>query len=253
MCMIVRTIREGDGPTYVLLPGYMFDAWSLEKLASKLSNSRVIIVEHTTDDAIVNLSLWANELSHRLSSIDADKFYLVGYSMGGWLAQYYAQSHSDSVEGLILCGTCWANDFSQFSVTNWIDFLDYLYSLERHTFVKISLWNSLSCVSKSDQAYMSEVQSLMNSNFPKYQDCLYQIKLMGLLVNQDLILSFDKKILVLYSNHDLVIPASLSRNLVKHYPSAYTYSLDGGHLFVHENATECSRIIKGWVGDVCCT
>ena len=248
--MIVRRIRDEDGPTYVLLPGYMFDTWSLDKLASKLSNSSVIIVEHTTNNTAVCLSLWAEELNHLLSSLGVEKYYLIGYSMGGWLAQYYAQAYPDNIEGLILCGTCWANDFSKFSATNWIDFLDYLYSLERHTFVKVSLWNSLSCVSKNDQAYLSEVQSLINSNFPRYHDCLYQIKLMTLLVNRGLKSSFDEKTLVLYSHHDRVIPAPLSRNLVKHYSVVDTYSLDGGHLFVHEHAAECSRIIEGWVGAV---
>jgi pimeloyl-ACP methyl ester carboxylesterase len=110
---LVREI-EGppDAPTVVLLHGLGATAglnWfaSFQPLRTRY---RVIAIDHRGHGRGIRtprfrLADCADDVAALADALDVDRFFAVGYSMGGPIAQLTWQRHQDRVDGLVLCAT----------------------------------------------------------------------------------------------------------------------------------------------------
>ncbi len=104
----------GDGPAVLLLHGWMFSAdlnfWR-NYGALQQAGYRVLAVDHRghgrglrTHDRF-SLTECAEDAAALLRQIEAAPALVVGYSMGGPIAQLMARDHTDTVAGVVMCAT----------------------------------------------------------------------------------------------------------------------------------------------------
>ena len=118
--MFVRD-SGGDGQPVLLLHGWMFSAdlnfWR-NYAALERAGYRVLAVDHRghgrgiRSHAKFRLADCAADAAALLEHLDAAPALIVGYSMGGPIAQLLARDHADVVDGIVLCATS----------SHWTDF-----------------------------------------------------------------------------------------------------------------------------------
>jgi pimeloyl-ACP methyl ester carboxylesterase len=123
----------GDGPPVLLLHGWMFSAdlnfWR-NYGALERAGYRVLAIDHRghgrgiRSHAKFRLADCALDAAALLRELDAAPALVVGYSMGGPIAQLLARDHTDVVAGMVLCATS----------SHWTDFRQRL------------LWRSLAAI-----------------------------------------------------------------------------------------------------------
>jgi 3-oxoadipate enol-lactonase len=104
----------GDGPVVMLLHGWLVSAdlnWCGAYAALALAGYRVLAIDHRGHGRGLRplvpfrLADCAADAAGALSTLGLDRAILVGYSMGGAIAQLIARDHRDVVAGLVLSGT----------------------------------------------------------------------------------------------------------------------------------------------------
>lgn len=105
-------VRGDDGPWILLLHGGLVDMASMADLASRLAaNARVITIDlrgygsSTAKDDDVSLEASAKDVGQLLDHLGADSAVVVGFSVGGMIAQLVALDLADRVTGVVLMST----------------------------------------------------------------------------------------------------------------------------------------------------
>ena len=107
--------ESGAGPTVLLLHGWMVSAdlnWVGAYDALAQAGYRVLALDHRGHGRGLRalepfrLADCAADAAGVLRELDAGPAIVVGYSMGGTIAQLMARDHRDAVSGLVLSATC---------------------------------------------------------------------------------------------------------------------------------------------------
>jgi pimeloyl-ACP methyl ester carboxylesterase len=105
----------GDGPVVLLLHGWMVSAdlnWHSAYGPLAEAGYRVLAIDHRGHArgiralAPFRLTDCAADAAAVLRTLEIERAIVVGYSMGGTIAQLMARDHRDLVSGLVLSGTC---------------------------------------------------------------------------------------------------------------------------------------------------
>lgn len=104
--------RAGDGPTLVLLHGFLCDSRCWRHQLVELSDSFTVIAWDAPGAGLSSnppesfrLADWSHCLAEFLDELGVSRAHLVGLSWGGVLAQDFCRMHADRVSRLILAGT----------------------------------------------------------------------------------------------------------------------------------------------------
>jgi 3-oxoadipate enol-lactonase len=109
------TTHGSDGPTVLLLHGWMVTAdlnWCGAYDALAQAGYRVLAIDHRGHGrglrpmSRFRLTDCAADAAAVLRALDAAPATVVGYSLGGTIAQLIARDHRDVLSGLVLSGTC---------------------------------------------------------------------------------------------------------------------------------------------------
>jgi proline iminopeptidase len=101
----------GSGPVCLVHPGGPGVFWDLMRMPAVEEHMTVVYVEPLGTGASGRLGshphgytrhLYADVLDRLIRHLQQDKFYLLGHSHGGFVAQRYALDHADRLTGLIL-------------------------------------------------------------------------------------------------------------------------------------------------------
>jgi len=115
----VRDTGEADGSTVLLLHGWMFSSdlnWFTTYADLQAAGHRVIALDHRghgrglRSPEPFRLQDCADDAAAVLRELDATPALVVGYSLGGAVAQLVARDHPDVASGIVLCAT--ANEWS---------------------------------------------------------------------------------------------------------------------------------------------
>jgi pimeloyl-ACP methyl ester carboxylesterase len=104
---------QGDGPPLVLIMGYRLSsvAWPVKLVEALAKNFTVITFDNRgtgQSDKPLNgyaLANMARDVAGLLDEIGIESTYVLGYSMGGAIAQEFTRQFAHRVAGLILCAT----------------------------------------------------------------------------------------------------------------------------------------------------
>jgi pimeloyl-ACP methyl ester carboxylesterase len=111
----LRDIGDPSRPTVLLLHGWMVSAdlnWGAAYAALVDAGYRVLAIDHRGHGRGLRpmtpfrLTDCAADAAAVLRALDAAPAIVVGYSMGGTIAQLMARDHRDVVAGIVLSGTC---------------------------------------------------------------------------------------------------------------------------------------------------
>jgi abhydrolase domain-containing protein 6 len=115
----------GDGPTIILLHGFAANKETWLEMAKGLTDHFHVVIPDLPgwgessrhDDGDYGINAQANRLEGFAAAIGAQRFLLVGQSMGGAIAGVYADKHPERVASLVLMGslglTFKENDFAR--------------------------------------------------------------------------------------------------------------------------------------------
>jgi pimeloyl-ACP methyl ester carboxylesterase len=104
---------QGEGPPLVLIMGYRLNsiAWPATFVDVLKRSFTVITLDNRgtgrSDKPLTGYALanMARDVAALLDEIDIESTYVLGYSMGGAIAQEFVRQFPDRVTGLILCAT----------------------------------------------------------------------------------------------------------------------------------------------------
>jgi len=104
---------QGDGPPLVLIMGYRLSsaAWPAKFVDALAGRFTVITLDNRgtgrSDKPVTGYALanMARDVAALLDEIGVERAYLLGYSMGGAIAQEFVRQFPHRVAGLILCAT----------------------------------------------------------------------------------------------------------------------------------------------------
>jgi pimeloyl-ACP methyl ester carboxylesterase len=104
---------QGEGPPLVLVMGYRLSsvAWPAKLLEALARNFTVITFDNRgtgrSDKPLTGYALanMARDVAGLLDEIGIESTYVLGYSMGGAIAQEFTRQFAHRVAGLILCAT----------------------------------------------------------------------------------------------------------------------------------------------------
>ncbi|MFQ5605436.1 MAG: alpha/beta fold hydrolase [bacterium] len=104
--------RTGEGAPLLMIPGLGAGNWLWSKSVSELSKYFELIMPELRGsgrsdkpDQRYSVALFASDLRVLLEELKYPRVYLLGVSMGGFIAQYFAAQWPQSVLGLALAGT----------------------------------------------------------------------------------------------------------------------------------------------------
>ncbi len=102
---------EGEGIPLVLVEGIGYSSWMWSK-QKKMSEALELIIfdnrgvgKSSKPDVSYTIDEMCEDITSVVDSVGIEKFFLLGSSMGGMIAQEYALRHEDRLNGLILADT----------------------------------------------------------------------------------------------------------------------------------------------------
>jgi pimeloyl-ACP methyl ester carboxylesterase len=103
----------GSGEPLIMCIGYSanMDLWSTKVIEILQTKYRVIVFDYrgmglsTNSDSTISISSLANDINALLCELSIDKAHVLGWSMGGYVAQIFAVNYPEKVRKLILYAT----------------------------------------------------------------------------------------------------------------------------------------------------
>jgi 3-oxoadipate enol-lactonase len=107
--------RSGSGPPLLLIMGMSstFDHWDTTFLEDLRRDFEVIVYDHRgvgestrlDGDGVLTIARLADDAQGLLDSLEVDSAHVLGFSMGGMVAQELVLAHPGRIRTLALCGT----------------------------------------------------------------------------------------------------------------------------------------------------
>lgn len=248
--------EAGSGDPLILVMGLGGDlqAWAMQ-VPALAKHFRVITFDNrgagrtSAPDRPYTIQQMADDLAALMDRLGIDKAHVLGWSMGGYIAQEFAIKYPARVEKLILLATAASIDgYGRAVVTSWINArrsnlsreqwqrftAPYLYSpglLDDHERLERAILNSANNpYAQQDHAFIRQAAAILAFNA---SDRLGAVK---------------AKTLVLSPKDDMLIPPRNSEKLAGLIPGATLQTLDGGHVGSLEYPNEYNEAILEFLG-----
>lgn len=240
--LLVREVGKRDNPPIILLHGWTATAdlnW-FRCFNALAEHHRVIAFDHRGHGTGLrtrerfSLEACADDVVAVAQALDIDRFVVVGYSMGGAVAQLVWRRHPDAVRGLVLCAT--ASRFSGRRVER-LSFLGLtgLATVARFTPEQARIW-------ATEQMYLQrksrewEPWAIQEASSHDWRMILEAGKSIGDFSSLDWIGEIAAPTSVVITMRDDVVPLARQAELFELIPQAQAFRVDGGHDAVVYNA-----------------
>lgn len=248
--------EAGSGPPLLMIMGFNGDlqAWAFQVPALS-KHFRVITFDNrgagrtSAPDKPYTIAGMADDTAALMDRLGIAKAHVLGFSMGGYIAQSLALAHPGKVDKLILLSTGPGIDgYGRAVVRSFIDIRRS--NLSREQFVRFMAPWLYSPELLDDEARLQ--RSILNSVNNPYaqQDHAF-------LRQAEAILGWDiegrhgeikQDTLVLCGNDDILVPPRNSEKLAQLLPSAKLQMLSGAHVGVIEYANDYNAAILEFLG-----
>ena len=243
--------EAGSGDPLVLIMGLGGDlqAWALQ-LPALSKHFRVITFDNrgagrtSAPDKPYSIDGMADDLAALLDSLKIDKANILGFSMGGFIAQEFALKYPKRVERLILLATaCSIDGYTGNVVRSWVDARRS--SMSREQVVRLSAsWLYSPELLDDPVRFEQSVQNSLNNPYAQQDHAFIR--------QAHAVLAFDVEArvsniktstLVLAGKDDNLVPPRNAEKLAKLLPNATLKILEGGHVGCIEYANEYNTAI----------
>ncbi len=240
--LLVREVGKRDNPPIILLHGWTATAdlnW-FRCFNALAEQHRVIAFDHRGHGTGLrtrerfSLEACADDVVAVAQALDIDRFVVVGYSMGGAVAQLVWRRHPGAVRGLVLCAT--ASRFSGRRVER-LSFLGLtgLAAVARFTPEQARIW-------ATEQMYLQrksrewEPWAIQEASSHDWRMILEAGKSIGAFSSLDWLGEIVAPTSVVITMRDDVVPLARQAELFEMIPGAQAFRVDGGHDAVVYNA-----------------
>jgi pimeloyl-ACP methyl ester carboxylesterase len=251
----VRLRRSGEGPPLLLINGLGAPLEMWGPLTRELSGYELIAFDlpgsglSATSLRPLGMRALAGIAEDVMDRAGRPRAHVLGYSLGGLVAQELAHRRPDRVDRLVLCATT----FGQFSfpprpLAAWLMLTPSRY----HTSFAARMIVPLISGGRTsrDEDVLEAHLPLRLSHPPSILGYMHQVWAAGSFTSQPWIRRLRPRTLVLCGDDDPVVPVSNARCLARAIPRATLEVVrGGGHLLLIDEAKTVSRLIAGFLAD----
>ncbi len=247
----------GDGPPLLLVMGHTGtqDQWPLSFVNSLARERRVITYDHrgmgdsSSPDGDWSVETFANDAAGLLAALDAGQADVLGWSMGGMVAQELALAHPGTVRRLVLLATSAGGPEALPPDPAVLDMMhdDSVIGVERARRI-------LSLLVPADWL---EAHRAFLMDYPRprrvasTEDALRQWKAVaGWAGAWDRLPALDRPVLIVTGDADRVTPAENSVRLAQRIPGSWLIRLaGGGHGVLYQQPQRLAKIVRVFLED----
>lgn len=248
--------EAGAGEPLILICGLSADlqAWRFQ-IPELSKRFRVICYDNrgagrtNAPDQPYSIAGMAEDLAALLDRLRIDTAHLLGWSMGGLIAQAFALAHPRRVQKLILVATMVRPDgFVRLAIRNWMNVRRSDMSFEQ-TARFVSRWSYSPALYDNESLYEKFIQVIATNPYAqKAHAFLRQAEALLAYDPGDAATAIRAQTLVLVGAHDNLIPPYHSERLAKSIPGAMLKVLRGAHAgfveFPDEYNAEIARFLE---------
>ncbi len=241
----------GAGEPLILICGISMDLQGWRLQVPELSKHfRVVCYDNrgagrtSAPDQPYGITGMAGELAALMDHLRIESAHVLGYSMGGLIAQAFAFAHPRRVRKLILLSTTQRPDgFVRLAVRNWMNVRRSNLPFEQ--IVRFtSRWLYSPALFDNEALYEKIVQMMVtNPHAQKPHAFLRQAEAVLAFDLGDAAKGIDSETLVLVGMHDNLIPPYHSEHLARTIPRATLKVMDGAHAPFGEFPNEYNKAI----------
>lgn len=248
--------EAGSGEPLILIMGFTGDlqGWAFQVPALS-RHFRVITFDNrgagrtSAPDRPYTIAGMAEDVAAMMGRLGIAKAHLLGYSMGGYIAQSLALAHPDKVDKLILLATAPGVDgYGRAVVRSMVDVRRS--NLSREQFVRfMAPWLYSAELLDDEERYERSVLNSVNNPYAQ-QDHAF-------LRQAEAILGWDidgrhgeikQQTLVVGGSEDILVPARNAEKLASLLPNATLKILPGAHVGMIEHANEYNEAFLEHLG-----
>ena len=250
--------RVGNGRPLLVLNGYAattgdWDPSFIDRLAS---SNQLILVDHrgigssTEDGRLFDIAQLADDAVHVIEALGFDRTSILGWSMGGFIAQTVALQHADRINKVVLLSTDpGGTDADLASTAVWSQLIDMsgtpheqarrLLSLLFPSDVAESFYREFGDIVAAARARLSP--DLINRQAAAMD--VWHRNGVGNRLRE-----ISAQVLVATGSEDVVIPPSNALKLVNAIPGSWLAQFPrGGHAFMAQYARPVADLINGFL------
>jgi len=254
---------HGDGHPMVLLNGWggSSEAWSRDMIEMLSRRNRVLILDNRgtgwsdRPDGGFTMETMAGDVVGLMEALGIPEAHVLGFSMGGILAQVFALVYPERVASLILCGTTFGGPHSvpvgEEAQRDLAVIANPPPGMPPEEPMKL-LFNLLytpGYVEENRERLIKEEKSWSNPTPP--ETLAKQSVAIAMVDNYERLDEIVAPTLVLTGDRDILVPPENSEILAKIIPRAQFHILPGaGHGFLKEFTQEAMEIIQDFLTEV---
>ena len=250
--------RVGKGPPLLVLNGFAATSadWDPSFIDGLASSNELILVDHrgigssTGDGKPFDIAQLADDAAHVIEALGFERTSVLGWSMGGFIAQTLAVQHPDRVDKLVLLSTDpGGNDADLASPAVWSQLIDM--SGTPHAQARRLL--SLLFPSDVAEAFYREFGDIVADARARLSPDLINRQAAAMDAwhrngVSDRLREITAPVLIATGTEDVVIPASNGLKLVKAIPGAWLAQFPrGGHAFMAQYPRQLADLINGFL------
>lgn len=240
----------------VLLHGYLESIEVFEKFAGILGKHlRVICVDlpghgfsQWQDREVIDVDFSADIVAELIKKLNLSNIYVLGHSMGGYVAVSVAQRYSDLVSGLILFSSSPAGDSDERRENRERE----IKLIEAGKKEMLSAINPGKGFAPMNHRRMANEIDELSEQMMIMDDEAIVATLKGLMRREDRSEFFAKTSmprLMIFGKHDAYIPQEIAQSMIEKYPTAkHVWLENSGHNGFLEQPDESAQAILEFIG-----
>lgn len=248
--------EHGSGEPLVMIPGLSSDlqAWALQ--APALSRHfRVITLDNrgagrtSAPDKPYSISGMADDVAGFMDHLGIARAHVLGFSMGGFIAQELALKHAAKVNKLILLATApYIDGYTENVVKSWISLRRSNLSREQVQRITAAWLYSADLFDDRERFEQAIAKGAANPYAQQDHAFIRQAQAVLAFDARDRAAKITCETLLVSGEEDILIPPRNSDRLAKLLPKAKRVSLPGGHVGCIEHPAEYNAAFLEFLG-----
>jgi 3-oxoadipate enol-lactonase len=248
--------RAGSGPPLLLIMGMSgtFDHWGAPFIDDLRRDFDTIVYDHRgvgastrlNGDGRLTITQMAEDAAGLLDALELDSAHVLGFSMGGMVAQELALAHPERIRTLALCGTCCGGEGSVWMPAETLHKLaEGSSSGDRERAVRASWEVNFSASFAADEQAYARFLAIGRRRAVARQVIMAQLRAGALHDTSTRLPRLQLPVLVVHGELDAMLPVQNGCMIAELIPGSRLEILDGvGHMFFWELPQRSAELVR---------